>query len=162
MNKYPQILAAILSVIPVLASAQCPNEDLVRSIDNEWEQALNYRSTDTYERILHDDFVWVHNHAGSVQDSKTNFIEFLTNRFENLGPIPNNARQGIRTQHDVKVIMTSNTAIVYGFMDIKRPGGKLSEPDTRPLLFYHFMRTYVSTGSGCKLISNHTMNLPDN
>ncbi len=153
-------LTGLLLLFPALVSAQCTSIELVLSLDAEFEHSLNVGSIEIVEKLLHPDFVWIHNHAVSSQESKAEFLAFFPQIIGRASLLPGNQRTGIRAQHDLKVILNPGTAIIYGFTDIKRPGGLLSEPDSRPLLKYHFMRTYIDSGYSCLLTANHTMELP--
>ncbi|MFH4576641.1 nuclear transport factor 2 family protein [Vibrio diabolicus] len=142
-------------------STECSEVKVVKSIDESWENALNHGVRSVVEELLHPDFVWVHNQAEMIQRSKLDFLNFFDTVFPHSVSKPVSVRSGIREQRNVKVIKHPGTAVVYGFTDVKRAGGSINEPDTRPLLVFHFMRTYVKAANGYLLLANHTMLLSE-
>jgi hypothetical protein len=77
---------------------------------------------------LAEDFIWVHNHANTI-DNKTAVLERFKRYLSS-----NNQNTKSRISKDVKVILYDSTGIVSGFTIIDRG----PSPTT-----YHFMRTYV-------------------
>ena len=159
MRLFAPILIGLVAILPVAASAQCLNEGMVRSLDANWDQALNEGSKDVIQQILHEDFVWIHNHAVSVQESKSNFLSYFDETFGRAINRSATMHPNSRIQREIKVILNNGTAVVYGITEVTRGRAPISEPDSRQPEIYHFMRTYVSSDAECQLVSNHTMRL---
>ena len=141
MKRFIVVLGVTL--ISVQAHGQCATESALRELDAGFEHALEKNDLSYFEKELAPNFVWVHDHAGMVQRSRMEVIEFLRN--------VNGSASQERTQTDVRVIMSSGTGVVYGFTDVIRGGQKLT---------FHFMRTYAAIGGKCVLMANHTMEIP--
>lgn len=154
------ILKAVIVTEPISDSEPITKErcdvESIKSIDASWERALNEGNRSIVENLLHHDFVWVHDQAEMIQHSKSDFLEFFDSAFSNSQPRSGSVRSGIRSQRNVNVLVHPGTAVIYGFTDVKRVGGDVSEPDTRPQLIFHFMRTYVKSSNGYMLLANHT------
>ncbi|WP_070965559.1 nuclear transport factor 2 family protein [Vibrio sonorensis] len=133
----------------------------IKRIDSSWETALNEGDRNAVEQLLHPDFVWVHNKAEMIQNSKADFLEFFRVAFEKSASLPRDIRRGVRRSRDVTALIHESTAVVFGYVDVKRPGGDKQQADERPVLTFHFMRTYVKGGQDYQLISNHTMLLSE-
>ncbi len=145
-----------------ISSAEAFDAKAVKLLDQSWENALNDGNRSVVEKLVHRDFVWVHNQAEMIQHSKTHFLQFFDSAFAHLASRPKSMRLGERNQRDVSVLIDSGTAVVFGFTEVKRPGGDVNQPDHRPLLVFHFMRTYVKSDNQTLLIANHTMLLEEN
>ena len=101
------------------------------------------------EKLLHRDFVWVHDHAGTIQESRAALIDPMRWR------PPNSAA---RRQEDLSVVIFENTAIVYGYANVERTEDYVSRTGNPRPVKYHFVRTYVGRGDqGIRLLGNHTM-----
>ena len=130
-------------------SAQKPNclePDQLRATDQAWEKALRVSDVEWLTKHLAEDFVWVHNHASSV-DSKSSLISRAKD--------PNAGATGhplARTSRDVQILTLGNTAVVTGFTTVDR--GTSSKT-------YNFMRTYAEVDGVCLLLANHTMGIPE-
>ncbi|WP_282043086.1 nuclear transport factor 2 family protein [Winogradskyella flava] len=140
------IVVVGLSMCSVSAQEGCLNQTNLKALDASWEKAQLELDLDFIESLLAEDFVWVHNHANTIDD-KTAVLERIK-RYVNS----NNKSTKSRTSRDVKVIISGTTAIVRGFTIIDR--------GPRPIT-YHFMRTYVEDNGKCYLIANHTMAVPE-
>lgn len=130
------------SAVSVNAQDSCINSDNLLELDAGWERALMESDVAFLDRVMADEFVWVHNHSSSV-DTK----EILLER----------AREGnatgqprAREQSDVTVRITGSVGIVHGFTTVVRD-------DTAPR--YTFMRTYAEIDGRCLLLANQTMQL---
>jgi hypothetical protein len=128
------------------AQRTCMTEASIKALDAQWEEAILHPDPDFMESLLAEKFIWVHNHYSSV-DSKKTAIESRKRQKANGG---SNIKS--RTQSDVKVAITGNTAIVTGFTYVDR--------EVNPAR-YHFMRTYVEIDGKCLLVGNHTMAIPE-
>ena len=140
------ILIFALLVFSACNQEPCLNEDHLKKLDALWEKAQLELDYDFIESLLAEDFIWVHNHANTI-DNKAAVLERI-NRYLNT----NNQETKSRISKDVKIIISEKTAIVSGITIIDR--GPV--PTT-----YHFMRTYVETNGKCYLIANHTMAIPE-
>ncbi|HHX8650545.1 nuclear transport factor 2 family protein, partial [Vibrio antiquarius] len=153
ISKSTVVARAISDATP--SSTESFDVEVIKSIDASWERALNEGARSVVENLLHHDFVWVHNQAEMIQHSKSDFLEFFDTAFLSSVQRSASTRTGTRNQRHVKVLTHSETAVVYGFTDVKRAGGSVTELDTRPLLVFHFMRTYVKSPNGYLLLANH-------
>ena len=125
-------------------------EQELRSLDARYDQALTDQSVDFLESFLHNDFVWVHDHAGVVQESRAALLDPIRE-----GRPSSNLE---RSQEDVSVVIFENTAIVYGYTNVERTKDYVERTGNPRLVKYHFMRTYVGSGDqGIRLLGNHTM-----
>lgn len=143
-----RILIVIIGLSQVSAIAQdsCLNPEKLKALDASWELAQLQSDTEFLESILAEDFIWVHNHANTI-DNKAAVLN-RANRYKSSKT--QNARS--RMSKDVSVIVSGTTGIVSGFTIVDRGPGP-----TR----YHFMRTYVEINGQCFLIANHTMAVPE-
>ena len=145
------LLAVFVFAVP--ATADCLAEDSVRRLDAEYENSLVTGDYAALERLLHPDFVWVHNHAGFIQRS----------REELAGPIRATMQSGSpamvslsRKQNDVSVVRAGGTSVIYGFTDVTRTDSYVQKTGNPKHVRYHFMRTYIEQMGECALLSNHT------
>ena len=129
-----------------LSFAQTSEQEILIQLDLGWEKALLNSDVGFLENHLAEDFIWVHNHA-SLIDGKP---EVVANAKRIQSGQANTTRG--RTSRDHQVLVLENTAIVTGYTLVDR--------GPSPTL-YHFMRTYVKTRSGYRLLANHTMAIPE-
>ena len=134
------------SVLSVTAQVNCLESENLKSLDSSWEKAQLELDLDFIESILAEEFIWVHNHANTV-DNKAAVLNRVKRQLKSQ-----NRNTKSRISSDVKVIIYDSTGIVNGFTVVDR-GPK----PTR----YNFMRTYVKSKGKCYLIANHTMAIPD-
>ena len=151
----------LLLFFPAIVFAQCKTEQQVKQLDAQWEKALLKGDINAVAPLLHDDFVWVHNHASSTQKTKAGFLSYFSKGFAKMATRPTHFHANARTQRVLEVIMTPTTAVIYGFTDVLRGNVLKTEPDVRSVKTYHFMRTYSSVGKSCLLVANHTMLMPN-
>ena len=135
-----------LSIISASAQEGCLNQESLKKLDASWEKAQLELNFDYVKSILAEDFIWVHNHANTI-DNKSAVLERIR-RYINS----NNKSTKSRISKDVKVIISGKTGIVNGITIIEKGSN---------LITYHFMRTYVEINGNCYLIANHTMAIPD-
>jgi hypothetical protein len=136
---------AICAFAPHAVFADCLEEQSIRDLDASYERAFQDLDFSWFEKTLHPQFVWVHDHATVIQRSKSELFEDLRAFAETSGSAQ------VRNQRDVEVSIVAKTAVVYGFTDVQRDGEDLT---------YHFMRTYSLIDDECLLLSNHTMAIP--
>ncbi|GAA0878856.1 hypothetical protein GCM10009119_18240 [Algoriphagus jejuensis] len=144
MKKSISLLALFFTLIYSYAQAQDAQE--IIQLDLAWEKAIFDSNVEFFENTLAEDFVWVHNHAGTI-DNKTAAV----NRAKRLRDGQNDTTKS-RVSRDHKVIFLGNTAVITGFTVVDRPPSPVN---------YHFMRTYVKVNGEYKLLANHTMAVPD-
>ncbi|WP_323789782.1 nuclear transport factor 2 family protein [Psychroserpens sp.] len=146
--KLIRILTAIigLSIFSVSAQENCLNQEDLIKLDASWEKAQLELDFNFVKSLLAEDFIWVHNHANTIDD-KADVLDRIERHLKS-----NNKTTKSRTSNNVKVIISGSTAIVSGFTIIDR--------GPRPTT-YHFMRTYVEFNGKCFLIANHTMAIPE-
>ncbi|WP_452222794.1 nuclear transport factor 2 family protein [Lacinutrix chionoecetis] len=141
---------AIIMVISLIfsASAQdnCLTQENLKKLDASWEKAQLDLDFEAINLLLSDDFIWVHNHANTIDD-KPAVLERVTRHLSS-----NNKDTKSRISKDVNVIIFGTTAIVSGFTIVDR--------GPRPTT-YHFMRTYAENKGKCYLIANQTMAIPE-
>lgn len=146
--KSPFLIFSLIFLFYFSATAQqnCMTVATIKSLDAQWEANNLKPDPEFFKNVLADDFVWVHNHASMI-DTK----EAVVKRAENQAAKGTSDTRS-RTQSDVKVAITGNTAVVTGFTLVDR-----GPTPTR----YHFMRTYVEKDGKCLLVGNHTMAVPE-
>ncbi|MDG5491991.1 nuclear transport factor 2 family protein [Psychroserpens sp. SPM9] len=147
MNLLKTFIACIaLSICSVSAQEKCINEGHLKKLDASWEKAQLELDFDFIKSLLADDFIWVHNHANTIDDK--------TAVLERIGRYTRQNKKDTKSRKSkaVKVIISGTTGIVSGYTIIDRG----PTPTT-----YHFMRTYVEKKGKCYLIANHTMAVPE-
>ncbi|OOG75317.1 nuclear transport factor 2 family protein [Algoriphagus sp. A40] len=137
------ILLILLPLISFVSQAQ--TQQLIE-LDLAWEKALLTSDVDFLEKILAEDFVWVHNHA-SLIDGKPEVIA-RAKRIQ-AGQADDTKGRASRDQH---VVILGETAAVNGFTVVNRGPSPVT---------YHYMRTYAKVNGEFKLLANHTMAIPD-
>ena len=120
-----------------------PVSDLIAR-DSQYEEATRTGDVAFLEKLLADDFVWVHNLASAVEDRSV-----IIARAKNPQEIPK-----ARTTSDVHAHILKNTVVLRGLSSVDKwnEDGKTFRTSR-----YQFMRTYVSVNKGCKLLSVQTM-----
>jgi hypothetical protein len=141
------LAAALVAAVanPLTAQAACLDPAALIQLDAKWEKALLDSDADFLATLLAKDFVWVHNHASSV-DSRESLLERTSNRAPGAGDTRS------RVQSEVVARVLGSAAIVTGFTVVDR-----GPTPTR----YNFMRTYVEVSGRCLLLGNHTMAIPE-
>ena len=143
------LLAFLVSVIThfsATAQQNCMSMENIKALDARWEEANLNPDPEFVKNILSENFVWVHNHAGTIDTKK----EAVARSEKHKAAGTSNTRS--RIQSDVKVAITGNTAIVTGYTIVDRGPAPIK---------YHFMRTYVEVDGKCLLVGNHTMAVPE-
>jgi hypothetical protein len=143
MKFLPFLLTLLLLAFSSLA--QTTQEQLVE-LDKGWEKALLNSEVEFLDKLLAEEFVWVHNHATQI-DGKA---EALSRAKKIRAGQQDDTRN--RSPRDHQVVILEQTAVVSGFTVVDRG----PQPTT-----YHFMRTYVLVTGKWKLIANHTMAIPE-
>ena len=133
-----------LLLLPLLSLAQSSKEQLL-SLDKGWEKALLESDVEFLEKLVAEEFVWVHNHAGLI-DGK----EAVISRAKKIQAGQEDDTRN-RTSRDQQVVILGQTGIVSGFTVVDR--------GPSPTL-YHFMRSYAWVDGKWMLLANHTMAIP--
>lgn len=143
--KHLTLSLSFLFLLPFLALAQSSKEELQR-LDQGWEKALLESDVGFLEKLVAEEFVWVHNHAGLI-DGK----EAVISRAKKIQAGQADDTRN-RTSRDQQVVILGKTGIVSGFTVVDR--------GPSPTL-YHFMRSYAWVDGKWKLLGNHTMAIPE-
>lgn len=130
----------------VSAQDRCLDSDRLKELDASWEKAQLELDYDLINNLLINDFIWVHNHANTIDD-KSAVLSRVKRYLSN-----NNRNTKSRTSKNVDVIIFSTTGVVSGYTVIDR--------GPKPIT-YSFMRTYAEKDGKCYLIANHTMAIPE-
>ena len=148
LNKL--LTAITLLCFSVVANAaameNCINQDSLIKKDAEFERLLVEKSLEGLTKLLHPNFVWIHNHASQIDNSRQELLDFLKDTW-----MKNPEAKTTRKQYDVAALIHSNTGVVFGYSDVFRNGQTFT---------YNFMRTYVLDSGDCVILSNHTMLIP--
>jgi len=147
MNFKVVFTLVAFSVASAYAQENCLNAEHLKNLDASWEKAQLELDFDTLNYLLAEDFIWVHNHANTI-DNKKAVLDRVNSSIKS-----NNHKTKSRISKDVKVIILGKTAVVTGFTIVDRG----PEPTT-----YKFMRTYVEINDKCYLLANQTMAIPKN
>jgi hypothetical protein len=146
----------VLSVaLPATSSgdSSCIDPAEIRQTDRRYEESLVQGDHAFLDGLLADEFIWVHNHAGST-DSKESLLQRIkTSR--------HGSSSKSRNSTDVVVRRKGNAAVVSGFTTVVRPDEYVERTGGLKSAKYHFMRTYVLVDGKCVLLANHTMLVPD-
>jgi hypothetical protein len=114
-------------------------------LDARWEQAQLDLNLEFIEDLLTDDFIWIHNHANTIDD-KSRVIERIQRYISDEKMYSKS-----RVSNNVKASINGSTGIVSGFTKVDNGNSKTD---------YHFLRTYIYTKGKCKLIASQTMAVP--
>lgn len=131
-------------MLPLQAFASClPVSELVAR-DRQYEEALRVGDTAYLERLLADDYVWVHTLASQIEDKPT-----LLARLKPPPSIPKS-----RSTSEVHAHVLGDTVALRGLSTVEQwnADGKTWRTNR-----YQFMRTYASVGGTCKLLAVQTM-----
>lgn len=127
----------------VFANSCLPVADLIAR-DSQYEEATRVGDVAFLEKLLADDFVWVHNLASAVENKSV-----IISRAKNPTEIPK-----ARATSEQHAHVLQDTVVLRGLSSVDKwnEDGKTFRTSR-----YQFMRTYVSTKNGCKLLSVQTM-----
>lgn len=143
--KHLILSLSFLLFLPILSPAQSSKEELLR-LDQDWEKALLTSDVEFLEKLVAEEFIWVHNHAVLI-DGK----EAVISRAKKIQAGQSDDTRN-RTPRDQQVVILGQTGIVSGFTVVDR--------GPTPTL-YHFMRSYTWIDGKWKLLGNHTMAIPE-
>lgn len=136
-------VSLVLSPLTLLA-ADCLESEALKALDRQYEEALRVGDPAFMEKLLLEEFVWVHNHAVSAEP-KSDLVKRLGEGHEK--PLA-------RTSEEVQVRRAGNTAVITGFTTVEKAD---ADGSNRRANRYHFMRTYVADGEECRLLAGQTM-----
>lgn len=126
-----------------LAAPCLPTADLIER-DRQYEEALRVGDVAFLDRWLADDYVWVHNLASQTENKAT-----VLARSKRPAVVHKS-----RTTSDVHAHVDGGTVVLRGLSTVEQwnADGKTWRANR-----YQFMRTYVTVGGQCKLLSVQTM-----
>jgi ketosteroid isomerase-like protein len=141
----PTLFSLLSAALPLAAQgASClPVADLIAR-DSQYEEATRVGDAAFLENHLADDFVWVHNLVSSIDDKAA-----VLARAKKPASIPK-----ARTTSGMQAQVLGDTVVLRGqsTVDAWNADGKTWRSNR-----YQFMRTYVNTPAGCKLLAVQTM-----
>jgi len=147
------ILTVSLPSASGAAASSCVGTEEIRKTDRRYEESLITGDAEFLDNLLAEEFIWVHNHAGTVDTKESLLQKQRTRRF---GPASES-----RDSADVEVRQKGSVAVVTGFTTVVRPDEFVKQTGALKSAKYHFMRTYVVINDECLLLANHTMQIPD-
>lgn len=127
-----------------LMAAQCLEPARLKAIDAQYEEALRVGDIKFLDRLLADEYVWVHNLASDIE-TKSGLLKRLKDQEE----IPKS-----RVSHDIHVHRLADTGVLSGLSSVDKynPDGETFRTSR-----YRFLRTYVAHKGHCKLLAVQTM-----
>ena len=141
----PTLMLLLSAALPFAAQgASClPAADLIAR-DAQYEEATRVNDAAFLENYLADDFVWVHNLVSSIDDKAA-----VVARAKKAATVPKS-----RTTSGVQAQSLGDTVVLRGQSTVEawNADGKTWRSNR-----YQFMRTYVNTPAGCKLLAVQTM-----
>ena len=93
------------------AQESCLTTENLKKLDASWEKAQLELDFDTINSLLAEDFIWVHNHANTI-DNKNAVLERVNRYLKS-----NNQNIKSRISKDVKVIIFGYNWYCYWFYD---------------------------------------------
>ena len=112
--KIISILIFAFSIFTTSAQENCFTEENLKKLDASWEKAQLELDFDFVDLLLAKDFMWVHNHAKTIDD-KAAVLQRIKRYLKK-----NNKSTKSRTSKDVKVTIFGSTGIVSGYTIIER------------------------------------------
>ena len=145
MNRQLLLLLAALplSMQGAQAAPCLPVADLIAR-DARYEEAMRVGDAAFLENLLADDFVWVHNLVSSIDDKAA----MVARAKKPAGNHKSRSTSGVQAQ------VLGDTVVLRGQSTVEawNADGKTWRSNR-----YQFMRTYVNTAAGCKLLAVQTM-----
>ena len=138
------------------SAADCLEKATLLRTDASYERALVEDNFSLLENLIHPTFNWVHNHASYIEQSRDALLAPMKER-RKAGKDGYSVR---REQSNLVYLRHGATGVIHGFTDVYRDKTKLNGPD-KQFTRYHFMRTYAMDKGSCKLLANHTMEIPE-
>ncbi|MET0356078.1 MAG: nuclear transport factor 2 family protein [Cellvibrio sp.] len=137
------LLVLGMGSVDTFANSCLPVADLIAR-DSQYEEATRIGDFAFLDKLLAEDFVWVHNLASAVENKSV-----IIARAKNPPEIPK-----ARTTSEQNAHVLQNTVVLRGLSSVDKWN---ADGKTFRTSRYQFMRTYVSTKKGCKLLSVQTM-----
>lgn len=138
-------LAFLFALSSGAASANlCLDGEKLVEFDQQYENALLRRDLRFLEKLLADDFYWVHNLA-SAKENKADLLARLKSSEE---PVKS------RRSHDLTLRKLGSTLVIEGLSSVEKWN---ADGKTFRTSRYQFMRTYVAIKGECKLLAVQTM-----
>ena len=137
------ILLCCFSSVNLLA-AECLQPSRLKVLDAQYEEAIRIGDIKFLNKLLADDFVWVHNLEADIEN-KSGLLKRLKTEKEIAKA---------RNSHDITLHGLADTVVLSGLSSVDKynPDGKTFRTSR-----YRFMRTYVAVKNQCKLLSVQTM-----
>lgn len=135
-------LGVLQLILASMSLADCLEDESLKALDYRYEQALRTGDKPFLDKLLAEDFVWIHNHGVQLETRQ----ELLGRFGEDYKPTK------AREQAEVRVRRLGDTAVIHGSTTVEE-----SKVDGLHINTYQFLRTYVATGEGCKLLAGQTM-----
>ena len=139
------VIHAICMLPLVLISnawSDCLEAANLKALDYRYEQALRTGDKRFLDELLAKNFVWIHNHAVQLETKQK-----LLGRF-GQDYKPTKARE----QAEVQVRRLGDAAVIHGSTTVEE-----IKADGLHINTYQFLRTYVTTDKGCRLLAGQTM-----
>ena len=150
------ILLLSTSAFAMLDDKDCLTASNLLALDAQYEYSMLNDNYQFFEKNLHTNFVWIHNHATYVQNSRAELVDPMRKRIQENKP----SYSSKRTQEDVQVLTANMTGVVHGYTTVERSSSPRDAMGNKIGDRYHFMRTYYKENDACYLLSNHTMLIP--
>ena len=127
-----------------LMAAECLEPSRLKALDAQYEEALRLGDVKFLNKLLADEFVWVHNLEADIEN-KSGLLKRLKAEKEIAKA---------RNSHDITLHGLADTVVLSGLSSVDKynPDGKTFRTSR-----YRFMRTYVAVKKQCKLLSVQTM-----
>jgi hypothetical protein len=139
----------ISAVILVFISSQphaspCLHQNKLFELDQAYETALLQRDIKSLDKLLADDYYWVHNLASTKENKAQLFARLASPDKETKA----------RTSHDLTSRKLANTVVVEGLSSVEKwnPDGTTFRTSR-----YQIMRTYVAINGKCQLLAVQSM-----
>lgn len=134
-----------LSGVGAIAAPCLPVDQLI-ALDNQYEDAMRRNDAPLLERLLADEYIWVHTLA-SATDTKADLV--------GRAKAKANVHKS-RSTSEVKAQVVNDTVVLRGISTVEAWN---EDKTTWRVNRYTYMRTWVTVGGQCKLLSNMTQNI---
>ena len=141
-NTLVLITVAVLLFRAGMTRADCLGDGELQVLDKRYEQALLEGDSDFLDQLLLPEFVWIHN-LGVMHETRDALLGRLQTHY---------AKPESRIQTEVKIIRVDDTAVIHGLTAVEQ-----IKQGERRINRYRFIRTYLNTAEGCRLLAGQTM-----
>jgi hypothetical protein len=135
-------LALMFVAVPACAGS-CLDKDKLIALDQRYEKAVQQADVKFLDKLLADEFYWVHNLA-SLKEGKAQL----------LARIQKEEKPKERRSYDLSVRKLENTAVVEGLSSVDKWN---ADGKTFRTSRYQVIRTYVDVKGECKLLAIQSM-----